>query len=320
MKVAIVALVVVGVAGDVPEGMTDAAMRAADEKRYCDASFIFLQVYEKTRSDLALYRAAETAWAADDRQLALRLYRSLLTNHPQAEKRETVEKRVVDLRALMQKSGSGTACVQPPPTCGDWIVAPGEGCDDGNLVDGDGCDATCRPTGCGNGTRSIGEQCDDGNAIEGDGCDSNCTPSACGNGVKGPSEMCDDGNANDGDTCTAQCTFPPDESTSPSPVPWLTTGAGALLFVGGGVASGVATIPILQHENALVEIETAEANINDDAAGSLRTAQQAQQRQIQATRDWNVWGQGLMIAGIATASVGVVVTGVGAWLLLAEEP
>lgn len=31
-----------------------------------------------------------------------------------------------------------------PPSCGDFLVQPGEECDDGNTNDGDGCDSTCQ--------------------------------------------------------------------------------------------------------------------------------------------------------------------------------
>ena len=79
MKAVLLVIALVALRGDgALVAMGDAAMRAADEHRYCDASFIILQLYGKSRSDLALYRAAETAFAADDRQLALRLYQFML--------------------------------------------------------------------------------------------------------------------------------------------------------------------------------------------------------------------------------------------------
>jgi len=181
-------------AADNPMAANDAAMRAAEEKRYCDAAFIFLQLYSKTRDDLALYRAAEVARAADDRQLALRLYRLLLENHPGAEKKDQTEQKVVDIKALMQQSGIGTACVQPPKACGDWIVAPGEACDDGNLVDGDACQSNCTEIGCGNGIVESGEQCDDAGAnsdAPNADCRTDCTLRRCGDGIVDNREECE---------------------------------------------------------------------------------------------------------------------------------
>lgn len=319
MKGVLLVVTLVALRGDgALVAMGDAAMRAADEQRFCDASFIFLQLYGKTRSDLALYRAAETAFAADDRQLALRLYLSLVNNHPEAEKRAVAEQRIKDLRKLLVEGGPGHACVLPPRACGDWIVAPGEACDDGNLVDGDGCDASCVPTGCGNGTLSIGEGCDDGNLTDGDGCDSNCTKSACGNGVKAPSEACDDGNLDDGDTCTATCTTPVPEVKHPSPWPWLTLSGGALALGGGAATTAIGLLPWLAHEEARGDIEAAEATIDTDPGGALVSARAAQARQAQAANDWGSWGVPLVVTGAVIAGLGALGVGAGAWLLVAE--
>lgn len=320
MKGVLLAIALVALRGDgALVAMGDAAVRAANEQRYCDASFIFLQVYGKSRSDLALYRAAETAFAADDRQLALRLYLSLVQNHPDADKRGTAEERVKELRRLLVDGGPGHACVLPPKACGDWIVAPGEACDDGNLTDGDGCDAACVPTGCGNGTQSIGESCDDGNLKDGDGCDSNCTPSACGNGVKAPTEACDDGNLDDGDTCTATCTTPLPEVHRPSPWPWVSGGVGAALFAGGAATLLVGVQPALAHNGARSSIESAEARIATDPAGALADARSAQAVQAQAGADWSAWGMPLVVTGAALAGLGALGLGTGAVLFLVED-
>lgn len=319
MKGVLLVVTLVALRGDgALVAMGDAAMRAADEQRFCDASFIFLQLYGKTRSDLALYRAAETAFAADDRQLALRLYLSLVNNHPEAEKRAVAEQRIKDLRKLLVDGGPGHACVLPPRACGDWIVAPGEACDDGNLTDGDGCDATCVPTGCGNGTLSIGEACDDGNLTDGDGCDSNCTKSVCGNGVKAPSEACDDGNLDDGDTCTSTCTTPVPEVKHPSPWPWVTLGGGALALGSGAATTAIGLLPLLAHEDARGDIEAAEATIDNDPSGALASARAAQERQAQAASDWSSWGVPLVVTGAVIAGLGALGAGAGAWLLMSE--
>ena len=319
MRGALLVMVLVALRGDgALVAMEEAALRAAQEQRFCDASFIFLQLYGKAHADLALYRAAETAFAADDRQLALRLYSSLLQNHPAAEKRPIAEQRTRDLKRLLAESGAGSSCALPPKLCGDWIVSPGEACDDGNLVDGDGCDAACVPTGCGNGTQSIGEGCDDGNLVDGDGCDSNCTKSACGNGVKAPGEQCDDGNLAEGDTCTATCTAPAPAVERASPWPWVVLGSGAVALLGGAAAGAMGTQPVLAHGAARADIEAAEAAIDADPSAALQDARNAQARQSQASADWSAWGLPLVVSGAVVAGLGAVGVGVGAWLLATE--
>ena len=315
LRVSVAGALLLCLGADDQLALQDAALRATADKRYCDASFMFLQLYTTTGYELALYRAAEVAYAADDRQLALRLYRTLMENHPDAHKAATAQGRVADLRALLDK-GPGVTCVLPPRTCGDWLVAPGETCDDGNIVDGDGCDgncalsacgngvrvpsetcddgnvmngdgcdANCTPTACGNAARSEGEACDDGNAIDGDGCDGNCTLSACGNGVRGPSEMCDDGNLVNGDACTSACIVPslllrppssPPLSSSVTPWPLLTGGGGLLLGVVGGAGAFVGTLPLSAHAAARRAVEDAELRIDDDPVAALRDARAAQ--------------------------------------------
>lgn len=98
--------------------------------------------------------------------------------------------------------------IPPPPTCGDGIVAGGEGCDDGNQNDSDACLNTCVPASCGDGFVRLGvEACDDGvNDNSYNGCAPGCLELGprCGDGaVQGPEgEECDDGNATPGDGCT----------------------------------------------------------------------------------------------------------------------
>jgi len=97
-----------------------------------------------------------------------------------------------------------------PATCGDHVVAAGEGCDDGNTADGDGCSATCavetENPACGNGVLESGEACDDHNTDNGDGCSAACALEAvCGNGTKEGNEECDDHNTASGDGCSSTC-------------------------------------------------------------------------------------------------------------------
>ena len=288
MRGALLVMVLVALRGDgALVAMEEAALRAAQEQRFCDASFIFLQLYGKAHADLALYRAAETAFAADDRQLALRLYSSLLQNHPAAEKRPIAEQRTRDLKRLLAESGAGSSCALPPKLCGDWIVSPGEACDDGNLVDGDGCDAACVPTGCGNGVKAPGEQCDDGNLAE-------------------------------GDACTATCTAPAPAVERASPWPWVVLGSGAVALLGGAAAGAMGTQPVLAHGAARADIEAAEAAIDADPSAALQDARNAQARQSQASADWSAWGLPLVVSGAVVAGLGAVGVGVGAWLLATE--
>jgi cysteine-rich repeat protein len=326
-----------------PPGMAEAGLRAATEHRYCDASLIFTQLHGHTRDALVLYRAAETAYAADDRLAALRLYRTLLDTHADFDRRAVVEQRIAELLTLVREKGPGQTCAVPPRVCGDWIVSAGEACDDGNLVDGDGCDGTCLPSGCGNGAVSGDEVCDDGNPINGDGCDDNCTASACGNGVVGPGERCDDGNDVDGDGCDHTCTPSScgngiragDEACDdgnidngdgcsarcrveapPSPLPGLfgASGGGAVLV--GGLLAGVGSLPYFAHGQARQDVQDAEALARVDADVGLRDAAQAQERQTAARADWETWGLPATVAGLAVGAVGVVMAGLGGAMAL----
>jgi len=334
----IVAFVVVAAgsaaAPGAPPGMTEAGVRAAEERRFCDASSIFVQLHGINHEPLALYRAAETAFAAGDFLAAIRLYRALLDNHPGFERAAVVESRVAELLSRVRDSGPGTACALPPRICGDWIVSSGEGCDDGNIIDGDGCDATCMPTGCGNGQRTADEVCDDGNATNGDGCDNNCTASACGNGAIGPAEACDDGNTVDGDGCDANCTasvcgngvraagegcddgnleggdgcdsFCAVEAPA-RPFPVLPVVGGAAAVVGGVVGVVVGTLPLTAHDQAQRDIRAAEDLAPANPEVALQRATSAQQAQARAQQDWSTWGITSVVVGSALVVGGVVV-------------
>ena len=336
-------------ASSAPPGMSDAGVRAAAEHRYCDASSIFVHLHGVTHDPLALYRAAETAFAAGDFVTAIRLYRTLLDNHPQFDRAPVVQARIAELVARVAKDGPGTPCTTPARICGDWIVSTGEGCDDGNLVDGDGCDATCMPTGCGNGTLTGDESCDDGNVVDGDGCDSNCTPSACGNGAVSPQERCDDGNVVDGDGCDANCTPSAcgngvrasgeacddgnlergdgcdaacNVEAPTRPPPWTPIAAGSGLVVAGAVAALIGALPLSAHEDAVTRVRAAadlEAANPDEA---LARATEAQADQARAQTDWATWGLPALALGGTAVVGGVTVVGaaVVAWLAGADDP
>ena len=317
-----------------PPGMNEAAVRAAQERRFCDASAIFVQFHGHNRDPLALYRASETAFAAGDYLAAIRLYRTLLDNHPGFERTALVETRLNELIDIVREKGPGTACALPPRICGDWITSAGEACDDGNLVDGDGCDGTCMPTGCGNGALTGDEVCDDGNAVNGDGCDDNCTVSACGNGAVAVSEGCDDGNVVNGDGCDANCTesrcgngvrasnelcddgnVEPGDGCSASctiekpaaPFPWVVLGAGAGAVVVGSAMAALGVLPFYAHASARDDVIAAQEFVAVDADDALRRASEAQAAQAQAQQDWSTWGLPLLCAGSVMAAAGVVV-------------
>ena len=323
----LIAFVVVATA--VPPGMGEAGVRAASERRYCDASAIFVHLHGLNHDPLALYRAAETAFAANDLLAAIRLYRTLLDNHPQFERAAVVETRVAELLSRVVESGPGTTCSLPTRICGDWIVSAGEGCDDGNIIDGDGCDATCMPTGCGNGQRTADEICDDGNATNGDGCDSNCTISACGNGAVGPGEACDDGNTVDGDGCDNNCSVSicgngvrasgeacddgnlenGDGCNSfcavEAPVRAFPVGvvvAGTAATVAGVVGIFVGTLPLAENAKARADIDAARDLAPANPTAAIERATIAQRAQDQAQRDWQTWG----IPAVVVGSVAVV--------------
>ena len=331
-----------------PTGMSEAGVRAAAEHRYCDASSIFVHLHGLTHDPLALYRAAETAFAAGDFVTAIRLYRTLLDNHPQFDRAVVVQARIAELVERVTKTGPGTQCTTPARICGDWIVSAGEGCDDGNLNDGDGCDATCMPTGCGNGTRTADEVCDDGNLKDGDGCDSNCTRSACGNGAVAPQERCDDGNAVDGDGCDGNCTRSAcgngvraageacdDGNVEPGdgcdaacnveaptrPVPWTSIAGGTALVVVGGVAAFVGALPLSAHADAGNRVRAAQDLEADNADEAIARATEAQVDQQQAQRDWQTYGLPALSTGVVAVVVGAAVLGfaVVGWLGADDE-
>jgi cysteine-rich repeat protein len=341
-RVVAVGVVVGGVVANAaaPVGMNDAGVRAAEERRYCDASAIFVQVHGLSQDPLALYRGAETAFAANDLIAAIRLYRTLLDNHPDFDRRAIVEARVAELLLRVRDVGPGTACTLPPRICGDWIVSAGEGCDDGNIIDGDGCDATCMPTGCGNGVVTFpevcddgnlengdgcdnnctvsrcgngavaaGEVCDDGNTVDGDGCDSNCTISACGNGVRASGEACDDGNLENGDGCDSACMV--EAPTRPFPVVPVVAG-GALVAAGVAIAI-IGTLPLSAHAQAQQDIAAAEDLGPANPQAAIERAQDAQRIQEQAQADWSSWGITAVVGG-ALAAVGGLVVVVSAFL------
>lgn len=133
-------------------------------------------------------------------------------------------------------AGSSTGD-DPPPGCGDGVVAGAEQCDDGNGDNTDDCLNNCVAAGCGDGFVWVGvESCDDAgespqcnadcspsacgdgvvNEADGEACDANgqtaqcdgdCTPVTCGDGTLNGAagEDCDDGNKAGGDGCSAQC-------------------------------------------------------------------------------------------------------------------
>ncbi|MFC1609548.1 DUF4215 domain-containing protein [Myxococcota bacterium] len=97
------------------------------------------------------------------------------------------------------------------PTCGDFVVDPGEVCDDGNRTCCDGCSAACdSDETCGNGIedRIADEFCDDGEDNGKYGfCTEDCTRfRECGDAiVDEPDEACDDGVNGGYGQCRADC-------------------------------------------------------------------------------------------------------------------
>ena len=90
--------------------------------------------------------------------------------------------------------------------CGDGFIGPGEDCEDGNEDDDDACVA-CSSAACGDGHVQAGvEACDDGNIDETDACLSSCAIASCGDGhVQIGVEDCDDGNGSQTDACLSNC-------------------------------------------------------------------------------------------------------------------
>ncbi|QSQ21630.1 DUF4215 domain-containing protein [Pyxidicoccus parkwayensis] len=122
--------------------------------------------------------------------------------------------------------------------CGDGVGQPPETCDDGNVTPGDGCNASCEEepgwncpqsggrchaARCGDSFIAGDEECEDGNAVKGDGCNElcrledgykcpnigqPCQAITCGDGKVEGTEQCDDGpiKVHDmGDGCSPTC-------------------------------------------------------------------------------------------------------------------
>ncbi|MEZ4449880.1 MAG: hypothetical protein R3B09_10415 [Nannocystaceae bacterium] len=99
-------------------------------------------------------------------------------------------------------SGStSTSTTDPPPSCGDGMVDPGEECDEGDANDNEGtCTEGCTKATCGDGFLQRGEECDLGPSNDNEGeCTNLCTLPVCGDGFIQPGEACDDGEGNDAD-------------------------------------------------------------------------------------------------------------------------
>jgi hypothetical protein len=99
----------------------------------------------------------------------------------------------------------GDASGDPPPTCGDGVVDPGEMCDLGHGHNSNfgSCTLSCRENYCGDGFVHVGvESCDAGpdyNDAEYNGCTMACTLGPhCGDGTLQGPEQCDHGEANGG--------------------------------------------------------------------------------------------------------------------------
>ena len=107
---------------------------------------------------------------------------------------------------VVDPSDSDPATTEPPASCGDGMVDPGEGCDDGtDNGPTHPCTPDCAVNICGDGyALTPGEDCDDGNTDESDACRNDCSiPPSCGNSKIDNGEACDDGNAVDTDGCIA---------------------------------------------------------------------------------------------------------------------
>jgi cysteine-rich repeat protein len=160
----------------------------------------------------------------------------------------------------------------PPQTCGNGVLDPGEQCDDGNKLFGDGCSADCQiecysscgrcgtagpcpilPPVCGDGRLTGVEACDDGNTQSGDGCSGDCAaieagwtcpvPGSrcfpiCGDGRVVGAEQCDDGNTVSGDGCSSNCLVEPTDARCGDGV---IEGAEQCDVGGSGFDSGVIT-------------------------------------------------------------------------------
>ena len=194
----------------IPAGLEQAADQAAAEQRDCDAAFLYLEAFQRSPKagspdrERYLRNAAEATDAANDINLALKLYRMRLELYPESDDVEFIRKRLAALSRVAETERS-EVCRPPAAQCGNWLTSRNEDCDDGNEVDGDGCSSTCRPEECGNGIVDANEQCDDRNRRDGDGCSTVCQAEICGNGTKDDGEECDDGNDNGGDGCSSSC-------------------------------------------------------------------------------------------------------------------
>jgi cysteine-rich repeat protein len=286
------------------DALADAAIKAVNDGRYCDARDLYVALHKKDPQPKFIYNAAESAYAADDRVSALSLYQELLATAPEFERAKNAKKRVGDLGKIIAKDGVGKPCPTRVPKCSDTIVDDGEQCDDGNFIDGDGCDAGCKTTACGNGVLAPPEQCDDGNSVDGDGCSATCTIVAVAPPPPPPP--------------------PPEPVSEGAPL-----GAVVLLSAGGGLAvtgavvAVVGALPWLAMNQQSDRLRVIRADY-PDASGEVQGALLAEALEVQgaaeAERDsWNDLGQYLWIGGVTGVAVGLAAAGAGAaWWIAAE--
>lgn len=284
--------------------LADAALKAVEDARYCDARDLYIALYKKDAQPKFIYNAAESAYAADDRVAALSLYQELLAAAPDFERAKNAKKRVGDLGKIVSKDGVGKPCPARVPKCADTIVDVGEQCDDGNFIDGDGCDAGCKSTACGNGVLAPPELCDDGNIVDGDGCSSTCALVAIA-------------------PAPAPAPRPP-EAPPDGGVPLgavVVTSAGAGLAITGAVVAVFGAVPWLAMSSEQERLQQIRADFPGAGAAQgelLNEGIEVQARAEAQRQNWNDVGQLLWIGGVSGLVVGLAATGAGVAWWIAE--
>lgn len=92
----------------------EAAFKAVDEKRWCDALALFLESNGLVPSPDLVFNAAQAAELGSDRAQAMQLYTQLLGTTTSNDRKVEAKKRIAALTKMVEKEGPGTACPAPP--------------------------------------------------------------------------------------------------------------------------------------------------------------------------------------------------------------
>lgn len=103
----------------------------------------------------------------------------------------------------------------------------------------------------------------------------------------------------------------------PGAWPWIVTGSGAVLAVGGAIAAMVGYLPMATFQDAKADVLAREAQFNgDEDVAHIASARASQESLRDAREQWNGFGVYAFDIGVAAAAAGLALTGAGViWAL-----